>query len=361
MLSLLFLLSEALAKRYIITTKTPVLIVQEKQIIENSIKIGDITFHFVDSPEPPFYMYGNADVIHIEEDSIISKNSLYNLQENPDWHLDRVDQRSARLNGKYFSHTSGGKGVLNYVVDTGIDVKHPEFEGRATWGGNFADSEGPDGCMDSHGTHVAGIIGSKTFGVAKDTALISVKVLDCKGSGRTSNVLRGIDYIVKDKLKGFKVINLSLGGGVSIALNRAVKEATNKNIFVLAAAGNENSDACNTSPASEPSAITVGAFEKGDKISYFSNWGKCVDIFSPGSRIKSTVPRGGTETFDGTSQATPIVAGIVSLILSSSVRTKPITPEEMKQFLSKTSTKDILSGNLRGSPDQIVFSLSYMV
>lgn len=349
------------AKKYIVTSKSPLLNVQALQSPGDTIKIGDVVFHFIESTEPPFYLYSNEDVIHIEEDTEITTDSLYNLQENPVWNLDRVDQRSNRLNKKYFSHTSGGKGVNNYVLDTGIDVKHPDFEGRAVWGGNFADKEGPDGCMDSHGTHVAGVIGSNTFGIAKKTSLVSVKVLDCKGSGKTSNVIRGVEYAVKDRLSGFKVINLSLGGPVSVALNRAIKEASNSNVFVLAAAGNENSDACDTSPASESSAITVGAFEKGDRISYFSNWGKCVDIFAPGSRIQSTVPGGGSETFDGTSQATPLVAGIVSLILSSSVKTEIITPGEMKEFLSKASTKDLLSGNLKGSPNKIVFSLSYMV
>jgi serine protease len=329
-----------------------------------------MTFHFVESERNLIHFYSSPGVsspgvVHVEIDSEVSMgtgSSLYNLQKNPTWHLDRVDQRDSKLNGKYFSHVSGGSVVRNYILDTGIDIRHPEFEGRARWGANFADDQGPDGCLESHGTHVAGIIGSKTYGVAKKTNLISVKVLDCSGSGSTSGVIRGIEYAVNDSTghtndhNNAKVINLSLGGGLSVALNRAVKEATKAGIFVVAAAGNENADACGSSPASEPSVITVGAFERGDRISWFSNFGRCVDLFAPGSEIKSTVPGGGAEVLDGTSQASPIVAGIVSLVLSSSK--KAFTPCEMKEFLSAASTQNRLSGNLYGSPNKIIFSLA---
>jgi len=355
------------AEKYIVVSESPLLNFQHKyqpRYSRESVSIGQMTFHFVESERDLIHFYSNADasspgVVHVEIDSQVSMgSSLYNLQKNPVWHLDRVDQRDSKLNGKYFSHVSGGSTVRNYILDTGIDIRHPEFEGRAKWGANFADDQGPDGCLESHGTHVAGIIGSKTYGVAKKTNLISVKVLDCSGSGSTSGVIRGIEYAVNDANgpNNAKVINLSLGGGFSVALNRAVKEATKVGIFVVAAAGNENADACGSSPASEPSVITVGAFERGDRISWFSNFGRCVDLFAPGSAIKSTVPGGETEVFDGTSQASPIVAGIVSLILSSSKRA--FTPCEMKEFLSAASTQNRLSGNLYGSPNKIIFSLA---
>lgn len=366
MIHLLFLLIDIVfARKYIVTSTMPLLNIQNEfpnvRNYDDSVVIGDTYFQFIESDEPPFYLYDLADVLHVEEDTEVRLTALYDVQYNPEWNLDRVDQRSNELNKKYFSQKSGGKGVDNYVLDTGVDVKHPEFEGRAIWGGNFADKEGPDGCMDAHGTHVAGTIGSKTYGVAKKTTIISVKVLDCQGSGSTSGVIRGIEYVYRSERDNRKIINMSLGGSLSSALNRAVSQVTKAGIVVVAAAGNENSDACGSSPASEKSAITVGATNIEDKITYFSNWGSCVDIFAPGSRIKSTVPNKGIDIFDGTSQASPLVSGVVSLILSSSVRTKPLSPEEIKEFLSKSSTKGALSGNLKGSPDRLVFSLSYVV
>lgn len=356
-----------LCDRYIVTSRKPLLNAQQGYGAErDGFSIGDTYFQFIESDEPPFHLYAHEDVLDIERDTEISMtdlypSALYDLQNNPAWNLDRADQRSPVLNRKYFSHKSGGRGVDNYVLDTGVDIRHPDFGGRATWGANFADGEGSNGCMDAHGTHVAGTIGSSTYGIAKKTNLISVKVLDCQGSGRVSSVIRGVEYAYKNPGSNRKVINMSLGGPVNVALNRAVAEASKAGIIVVAAAGNENSDACLTSPASETSAISVGATDVNDRITYFSNWGTCVDVFAPGSRIKSLVPNGGTETFDGTSQAAPLVAGIVSLILSSSTRTKPLSSQEIKDFISRASTKDAVSGNIRGSPNNLAFSLSYVV
>lgn len=369
LLDILFLSSTICSERYIVTTTKPILNIQNNfpdtvNRYDDTVVIGDLYFHFIETEESPFLLYSLEEVLSIEKDEVITLNALYDIQNNPWWNLDRVDQRSSVLNNKYYSQKSAGKNVENYVLDTGVDIKHPEFEGRALWGGNFADNEGPDGCMDAHGTHVAGTIGSKTYGVAKRTTIISVKVLNCNGSGSTSSVIRGVEYAVNRNSDKRKVINMSLGGPKNLALNRAVSEASKLGVVVVAAAGNENSDACNTSPASETNIITVGAITNilsSDKITYFSNWGNCVDIFAPGARIKSTVPGNSTDIFDGTSQATPLVAGIVSLILSSSPRTKPLTPLEVKEFLEKTSTKDVIEGNLRGSPNRIVFSLSYPV
>lgn len=350
-------------EKYIITSSRPLLNIQYDFPVsyETTSVIGDSYFHFIEAEEPPFYFFNYPDVIHVELDHNVSTKALYDLQRNPEWNLDRVDQRSVKLNKKYYSQKSGGKGVDNYVLDTGIDISHPEFQGRAIWGANYADNEGPTGCMDAHGTHVAGTIASKTYGVAKKTTVISVKVLDCFGSGSTSGVIKGIEYVYSSSRGNRKVINMSLGGPKNLALNKAIEESVKAGIVVVSAAGNENADACDTSPASENTAITVGASNIQDQITYFSNWGKCVTIFAPGSRIKSTIPGNGTDVFDGTSQATPLVAGVISLILSSSPRTKPLSPLEIKDFLSKTSTKDVLSGNLRGSPNELVFSLSYPV
>lgn len=337
---------------FIVVTEKPKLIVQGNQgqgtYESTGVGIGDLNFHFVDTVPV------DGDFLHVEEDAVF-KISDYLVQKTPVWNLDRIDQRNSELDSKYYYHNSSGSEVFNYILDTGIDINHTEFEGRALWGANFADNEGADGCMHPHGTHVAGTIGSKSYGVAKKTNLISVKVLDCEGSGSTSGVLKGISFVMKHKVQGKgKVINMSLGGPLSVALNKAVQQATQAGIFVVTAAGNENSNACNTSPASEKSAITVGAFEEGDRISYFSNWGKCVDVFAPGSNILSTVPDGKTDIYDGTSSASPHVAGVVSLILSTYGE---VSPGHMKKMLTYGSTKDGLKGNLRGSPNNALFSL----
>ena len=168
-----------------------------------------------------------------------------------------------------------------------------------------------------------------------------------------SSVLKGIEYVVSDP-RNRKIINMSLGGGYSQALNRAVEIAVQKGIIVVSAAGNENQDSCNTSPGSSTQSITVGAFGQGDKIAYFSNWGSCVDIFAPGVDIWSTVPGNSTGKMSGTSMATPMVAGVVALLIDGK---DDYTPGRVKEFLKKTGSKDMLKGDLKNSPNTMVFSI----
>ena len=233
-------------------------------------------------------------------------------QLSPPWGLDRLDQQNLPLNSRY-SYQGSGSGVTAYVVDTGINSTLSEFGGRVRLGWP---STGAQDCQ-GHGTHVAGTVGSSTYGVAKSVSLVSVRVLDCAGSGSNSTVIAGLDWIVSDHVAGVKAVaNMSLGGTASSVVNSAVDRVINDGIVMAVAAGNENVSACNKSPASAPAAITVAASDSYDYRASFSNYGPCVDIFAPGVSIRSTLIGGGSGTKDGTSMASPHVAGAAAVIWS---------------------------------------------
>ncbi|KAI1351683.1 subtilisin-like protease PR1K [Xylaria sp. FL0043] len=265
------------------------------------------------TPEEVEALQNMPDVEYIEHDAIVRASAT---QTNADWGLARLSNTSPD-SSTYTYDDSAGEGVCAYVVDTGIDVDHPDFEGRATFASNQVDSDNTDG--NGHGTHVAGTIGSKTYGVAKKVNLYAVKVLGADGSGTNAGVIAGMDYVVSDAPsrdcpKGV-VVNLSLGGGVSSSVNDAAANVVSAGNFMAVAAGNEAQDASNSSPASEPSVCTVGATDKTDTLSYFSNFGSLVDVLAPGSDIESTWPGGQTNTISGTSMASPHVAGIGAYFL----------------------------------------------
>jgi subtilisin family serine protease len=216
----------------------------------------------------------------VEEDAEVSINAT---QSNPPWGLDRVDQRDRPLNGTYVYNWTGS-GVRAYIIDTGIRTSHTQFGGRASnvydaFGGNGQDCNG-------HGTHVAGTVGGSTYGVAKSVMLRGVRVLNCSGSGTTSGVIAGVDWVRANHIKP-AVANMSLGGGASSSLDTAVNNAINAGVAFSVAAGNENTDACTRSPARVAAAITVGSTTSSDARSSFSNWGTCLDLFAPGSSITS--------------------------------------------------------------------------
>jgi len=273
---------------------------------------------------------------------------------NPTKNLDRIDQAKG-FDGKYVFPDSAGKGVNIFVVDTGIRVTHNEFEDRAKVGGSFC-----DGCNDEdengHGTHVASIATGSTLGVARKATPIAVRVLDASGSGSNSGILAGLQFVLEQHTSGGKknsVVNMSLGGAKSQAVNDAVKALTDAGVHVAVAAGNESQDACGTSPASEPSAITVGATEKdSDAVTDFSNFGKCLDIFAPGRDIQGAGIKNDNDgaVFSGTSQATPHVAGTIALIIAKDGNKSPAAmADELKQL----STKGVVKG-LKGSPDSFL-------
>ncbi|RGP71943.1 putative endopeptidase k [Fusarium sporotrichioides] len=257
----------------------------------------------------------DPNVEYIEQDAVITIKATVD-QDNAPWGIARIS--SSRPGSKTYTYDeSAGEGTCSYVIDTGIDVEHPDFDGRAKFLKNFAG--GSDGDGQGHGTHVAGTIGSTTYGVAKKTNLYAVKVLGDDGSGTNSAVIAGMDFVAghanDEDCPNGAVVNMSLGGEASSAVNSAAKSIVDAGLFLAVAAGNEAVDASGSSPASEASACTVGATTRNDTLSYFSNFGDVVDVLAPGTDILSTWPGGETNTISGTSMASPHVAGLAAYFL----------------------------------------------
>ncbi len=270
------------------------------------------------------------------------------------WGLDRADQRAFPMNNR-ISTSSNGYGVTAYIIDTGIRADHTEFGGRVTAGYSaIGDGNGSNDC-NGHGTHVAGTVAGSTYGLAPEANLAAVRVLDCGGSGSWSGVIAGINWAAADHQAGTPAVaNMSLGGGFSNSINQAVSGAVADGITFAVAAGNENTDACNTSPASTPNAITVGATNYNDSRAYFSNYGSCVDIFAPGVGITSSwnSSSSAVNTISGTSMASPHVAGAAALLLSAN---RSLTPEQVASQMSSTATTGVVTDPQVGSPNKLLY------
>jgi hypothetical protein len=293
-------------------------------------------------------------------------NVEFKVQESVPWHLDRISKRNLPLDGTYAysepgsCHRNSDVEIETVVVDTGCDVTHPEFEGRATFLENFTgDNEDYDG--NSHGTHCSGIVGSKTYGVCKDAKLFCVKVLDSQGSGSTSGVIAGMNYAFNRHLEKEKknpklrtIMSMSLGGGKSLAMNRAVENMvkTSNTFYITVAAGNENQDTKNTSPASARGIFTVMAMGRDDKRAYFSNYGRTTTLYSTGVEVKSTIPNGKTAVYSGTSMATPALAGVLNHYIDMY---PSMNMKEIKNKMLEDATKDTISGNPKQTPNLMVF------
>ncbi|KAI0097603.1 subtilisin-like protease PR1K [Nemania sp. FL0031] len=302
------------------------------------------------TPEEVEALQNMPNVEYIEHDAVVTAYATQ-TQTNADWGLARLSTTSAG-GSTYTYDDSAGEGVCAYVVDTGIDVSHPEFEGRATFVSNQVDDDDTDG--NGHGTHVAGTIGSKTYGVAKKVQLYAVKVLGSDGSGSYSSVIGGMDFVVSDAPnrdcpKGV-VVNLSLGGGVSSAVNEAAANVVSAGHFMAVAAGNDATDASNSSPASEPTVCTVGATDMTDALAYYSNFGSLVDVLAPGSDIESTWLDGETNTISGTSMASPHVAGIGAYFLG--LGASPI--ESLCDYIATMAQTGAISGVPSDTIDAII-------
>ena len=325
-------------------------------------------------------LLGNPDVRYIEQAARMK------LVQRAPWGLDRIDQPRLPLNGDYLPLVHGAE-VSAYIIDTGIRASHDEFAGRLGRGANFAARNGGGGGggggglggvvgdvlegvlgggggdepepgerpawddCNGHGTHVAGTVGGTRYGVANQVRLHAVRVLDCNGSGSSADVIAGLDWVAEN-FEMPAVANMSLGGGASRALDEAVGNATDRGIVVVAAAGNEDRDACDSSPARAAPAITVGASTIRDERASFSNYGRCVDILAPGTEIRSAWHTGdsASKELQGTSMAAPHVAGAVALLLGENAETPP---DEIWRMLESMAVRGELD-RLKGSPNLLL-------
>jgi aqualysin 1 len=285
----------------------------------------------------------------VEEDSTMFATAT---QSNPPWGLDRIGQRDLPLNQTY-SYTTTGNGVNAYIIDTGIRTTHTQFGGRASRVfDSIGDGQNGNDC-NGHGTHVAGTVGGSTYGVAKSVRLFAVRVLSCSGSGSTSGVIAGVDWVTSHRINP-AVANMSLGGGVSTALDTAVRNSIASGVTYAVAAGNSNINAANSSPARVGEAITVGASTITDARASFSNFGSVVDIFAPGSGILSAwrTSDTATATLSGTSMATPHVAGVAARYLQSNPGASPAT---VRNAIVNAATLNRLRGLPTGTANRLLF------
>ncbi|KAF2020972.1 subtilisin-like serine protease-like protein PR1A [Aaosphaeria arxii CBS 175.79] len=305
------------------------------------------------SPDAVTKLQDSGAVEWIQQDAEVHTQTWLSESGAP-WGLGRISHE-AKGSDTYVYDSTAGEGTCSYIIDTGIYVDHPEFEGRAEWLENFT-GDGQDSDGAGHGTHVAGTVGSKTYGVAKKTKLLAVKVLDAGGSGTFAGVIAGIQFASEDQKtrdcpKG-SVANMSLGGGRNTAVNEAVAAGVAAGLFFGVAAGNNNANAANYSPASEASACTVGATDSNDAKASFSNYGDIVDVFAPGVQVLSTWNDGKTNSISGTSMATPHVVGLAAYLLAF----EGISTDALCARIVELAHQGVITGLPSGTKNLLAFN-----
>src|ERR687885_1933748 len=285
-------------------------------------------------------------VDYVEADGVITADTT---QTGATWGIDRIDQRSLPLSGT-FTYFATGSGVTAYIIDTGIRFTHTQFGGGAGKGVDEGTNGGSASDCNGHGTHVSGTVGGSTYGVAKSVRLVAVRVLNCSGSGTTSGVIAGVDWVTGNHAAGTPAVaNMSLGGGASSSLDTAVSNSIADGVSYEIAAGNGNSagiaqDACNFSPARVAAAMTISATDSTDTKASWANYGSCVDWFAPGVSITSAWYSSdtATNTISGTSMATPHTAGVAAQYLQGHPGSSPST---VRTALFNLTTKSIVKSS----------------
>lgn len=289
-------------------------------------------------------------VAYVEPDQVVH---LTTDQLNPpSWGTDRVDQRALPLDSKY-TYSTTASNVTAYVIDSGITITHSDFGGRAVHGRDTVDNDNDSSDCTGHGTHVAGTVGGAKYGIAKGVKLVGVKVFGCSSGSTNSIIIAGIDWVTANAVKP-AVANLSLGGSKTQAMNDAVQRLIDSGVTAVVSAGNSNQDACGNSPASLPTAITVGASNINDARWQHSNWGTCLDLFAPGQDIVSAKWGTTSDSFStsGTSMAAPQVAGAAALHLSAN---PSATNQQVRDALVGATTPNVLTSIGTGSPNKLLY------
>ncbi|MFF5563190.1 S8 family serine peptidase [Streptomyces sp. NPDC012623] len=267
------------------------------------------------------------------------------------WGLDRIDQRALPLDHT-FTTRGHGDGATAYIVDTGIDYSHPEFGGRAVPGFDAVDGDGNALDCNGHGTHVAGTVAGRTYGVAPQARLVSVRVVDCTGNGDKAQYIAGLDWVAHHA-EGPAVVNASVGEEKSTAIDDATTALSERGILPVVSAGNDATDACTASPASAAGALAVAASDREDRAASFSNWGRCVALFAPGKAITSAWLQGGSRVLSGTSMAAPHATGVAALYLAEH---PAASAEAVRGFLTGRATRNVLTDVHPGTPDRLLFT-----